>query len=765
VNDAAPLVSSTSPFVERRAYVSKQQFFEMAAETYESSATAADLAQSSTRRRGTLLRRLARLKAAGDAVHTLAAGNQIRSASSFLGPAEVVRRHESGALDAVAPKAKRHRREPHLDRPARDAAVHGVVEDFGVSAERVAAEREWAEADARALALLAAHSSAAASSESLRGSSQPIILLDEDEAAVDSGVKGDGDDLSSGNINRRSGATRSGSASNDATADDSDSEESSEESDDDDDDDDDVYASTDASVVGDSDLDMTPPGQRESVETANSDAFEFDRVVSFSQPREASVRLATPPVPRATSTANSVTFLSAPPTPAVRRADREPPSRTNADGKDDEPLVALRAFRAVLAQSIQVEPTRVSSGTGRNSLTGNVPVHLIELIELLEALGVPYVMAPSEADATCGFLSERGIVDAIMTEDSDVFLFGARYVLRGFFAPAGASDHYGVSAHDMRHLERTGITRELLIAVAMVMGSDYTKGVKGFTVPRAIDMLANFADFGEKAFDGDNDGTNDGQHPAVTQRKSRQQLAAYFFALSRFRDALVSDFANRARACRPTDDDEPLSAADARFTCASWFVGHAIQHHPVLKDIANHNERTTLIRSVLLPGDFPDPRIAEAYTAAPVVDEYDLHLSWGPQAAVTANTDADWIRVRDIASVRCGWSQQELVQRVDAVRSRQVMREEEEAARAAIRTRAAGTGQRSIVESFGRNLAAPRDPQRAPPNAGAAATSASNNVPASLATALQHLRERQSSGPVASSSTDAGERSNAITIT
>jgi DNA excision repair protein ERCC-5 len=43
------------------------------------------------------------------------------------------------------------------------------------------------------------------------------------------------------------------------------------------------------------------------------------------------------------------------------------------------------------------------------------------------------VDSPGEAEAQCAFLEMNNLVDGVLTEDSDVFLFGARSVFRNFF--------------------------------------------------------------------------------------------------------------------------------------------------------------------------------------------------------------------------------------------------------------------------------------------------------------------------------------------
>ncbi|GBM56731.1 Flap endonuclease GEN 1 [Araneus ventricosus] len=52
--------------------------------------------------------------------------------------------------------------------------------------------------------------------------------------------------------------------------------------------------------------------------------------------------------------------------------------------------------------------------------------------ELLKSLGVPCIKSSGEAEAFCAFLCAKGIVDGVITNDNDAFLYGADTVYRDF---------------------------------------------------------------------------------------------------------------------------------------------------------------------------------------------------------------------------------------------------------------------------------------------------------------------------------------------
>jgi hypothetical protein len=98
-----------------------------------------------------------------------------------------------------------------------------------------------------------------------------------------------------------------------------------------------------------------------------------------------------------------------------------------------------------------------------------------DIIKLLQLFGIPYVEAPSEAEAQCAALEELGLVDGIVTEDSDVFVFGGQAVYKNIFEDKMYAEAY--LASDAKR--EMGLGRNAMVALAMLLGSDYTDGVKG----------------------------------------------------------------------------------------------------------------------------------------------------------------------------------------------------------------------------------------------------------------------------------------------
>ena len=84
--------------------------------------------------------------------------------------------------------------------------------------------------------------------------------------------------------------------------------------------------------------------------------------------------------------------------------------------------------------------------------------------ELLQLFGLPWLVAPTEAEAQCAFLDSVGLTQGTITDDSDIWLFGGNKVYRNFF-----NQEKSVLGYNLPEIARHfGLTREKLVMLAML---------------------------------------------------------------------------------------------------------------------------------------------------------------------------------------------------------------------------------------------------------------------------------------------------------
>ena len=169
----------------------------------------------------------------------------------------------------------------------------------------------------------------------------------------------------------------------------------------------------------------------------------------------------------------------------------------NEEGKDDEES-SDGGFLPDLEQlSAEIEDTKRkydSRARGLLSVDGKTINEVNDQVQyLLGLFGVPYVCSPSEADAQCAYLNSAGLVDAVVSDDVDVFLFGAQTVYRYLFSMSSLMEEY--TAEEIKG--NTGLMREDLQKLALFLGSDYTIGIHGVGRVHALEIITAFPDLTE----------------------------------------------------------------------------------------------------------------------------------------------------------------------------------------------------------------------------------------------------------------------------
>lgn len=116
---------------------------------------------------------------------------------------------------------------------------------------------------------------------------------------------------------------------------------------------------------------------------------------------------------------------------------------------------------------------------------------------LLALLGIPYLQAPSEAEAQTAHMAKKGDVWAASSKDYDSLLFGAprlqRFLTiygREFLPSKGTSRPLKPELIDLQKLlSHYGITQSQLVDIAMLVGTDFNKGIEGVGPKTALKLI------------------------------------------------------------------------------------------------------------------------------------------------------------------------------------------------------------------------------------------------------------------------------------
>ncbi|XP_054726219.1 flap endonuclease GEN-like [Anastrepha obliqua] len=114
-----------------------------------------------------------------------------------------------------------------------------------------------------------------------------------------------------------------------------------------------------------------------------------------------------------------------------------------------------------------------------------------ECRNLLQSMGVQYVYAPGEAEAYCALLNKKGLVDGVMTEDSDCIVYGALRVYRKFKLSTRA-----VEIYDMEEIKKKmDFGQNKAIVMALLSGCDYgSKGIPGIGPMTVLNLFNKYKD-------------------------------------------------------------------------------------------------------------------------------------------------------------------------------------------------------------------------------------------------------------------------------
>jgi len=154
-------------------------------------------------------------------------------------------------------------------------------------------------------------------------------------------------------------------------------------------------------------------------------------------------------------------------------------------------------YKRAIELGIKSDMKKYAVGTAK--LT---PDMIEESKDLLEAMGIPYVQAPSEGEAQVARLVIDRVADYAATQDYDALLFGSSRIVRNLVI-TGKKKVRGVEVEispEIIELEEIlnkclKIDRERLIWFALIVGTDYNPdGIPGIGIKTAYELVKSTSD-------------------------------------------------------------------------------------------------------------------------------------------------------------------------------------------------------------------------------------------------------------------------------
>jgi len=168
-----------------------------------------------------------------------------------------------------------------------------------------------------------------------------------------------------------------------------------------------------------------------------------------------------------------------------------------------------RKIQAEKAWLEAIEKGDLETARSKAQQTSRVTAEIVQQSkDLLHALGIPYVQAPSEGEAQASYMVKKGEAYAVGSQDFDCLLFGSPILVRNLTSSGkrklpNKKAYVSVNPELIRlspNIKTLGITQEQLIDVAILIGTDFNDGVKGFGPKKSYQLIKKMGSI-DKAMD------------------------------------------------------------------------------------------------------------------------------------------------------------------------------------------------------------------------------------------------------------------------
>ena len=105
--------------------------------------------------------------------------------------------------------------------------------------------------------------------------------------------------------------------------------------------------------------------------------------------------------------------------------------------------------------------------------------------QLFDCLMIPYLLAPSEAEAYCSYLSIHGIVDGVLSEDTDVMAYGCPL----FLTKIDTRNNTAVCIYHHDILEQLNLSAASFLDLCILLGTDYNTNIPSIGPEKSLVLI------------------------------------------------------------------------------------------------------------------------------------------------------------------------------------------------------------------------------------------------------------------------------------
>lgn len=171
--------------------------------------------------------------------------------------------------------------------------------------------------------------------------------------------------------------------------------------------------------------------------------------------------------------------------------DGKPPDlkRKTIEAREKVKLQAQKSF--------ELAETEVEKRKYAQQLSRLTPEMINDANKLLDLMGVPHLKAPGEGEAQISHMVNKKDFWACASQDWDSLLFGSNLLVRNLSISGKKRvprtkifktvNPEIIDLHE--NLHRLGLTREQLVILGVLVGTDYSKGVKGLGPKKSLSLV------------------------------------------------------------------------------------------------------------------------------------------------------------------------------------------------------------------------------------------------------------------------------------